>query len=281
MLVPQAFLNCCLYIYPSKADAERGTLIGGTGFLVTVPIPSETTLAWQLYVVTAKHVISKLESPVLRINLMAGGFESVETNNERWSKCKDADLAVLSLGLEYEKYRYWFIHIEEFVDSPNTQGVGIGDDTFMVGRFVSQDGEQQNTPTARFGNISMMPNAEQPNFLVEHRSLPGFSGSPVFVWINPGLLRLPYAKVELNPHYDPMKYGPWLLGIDSCHLQNYNALLNSNDDKDIAIPLRWVKANTGMAEIVPAWKLADVLHSEAFTIQRERYGRDIDSRKSI
>ena len=101
------------------------------------------------------------------------------------------------------------------------------------------------------------------------------------VWLWALRYCLPYAKVKLNPHYEPMKDGPWLLGVDSCHLQNYNPLLNSQDDKDIAKPLRWVKANTGMAEIVPAWKLADVLHSEEFTIQREKYGRDIDSRKSI
>jgi hypothetical protein len=49
------------------------------------------------------------------------------------------------------------------------------------------EGRQKNSPTARFGNIAQMPNEpviikrfEQECFLVEARSIGGYSGSPVF-----------------------------------------------------------------------------------------------------
>jgi hypothetical protein len=195
MLVPQSFLNSCIYIYPSKAHAKQAANAGGTGFLVVVPIPSETKLAWELYAVSADHVLDDMPNPVLRVNFVKGGFDTVETNRNRWQRWKDADLAACPVELEYQEHKYWFVRIEEFitrelVDVDKKNAIGIGDDTFMVGRFSAQDGVQRNTPTVRFGNISMMPSSEQRNFLVEHRSLPGYSGSPVFVWINPYLPRL-------------------------------------------------------------------------------------------
>ena len=72
--------------------------------------------------------------------------------------------------------------------------VGPGDDVFFVGRFISQQGQQRNTPTVRQGVISMLPHEKVPSwegtpvdsFLVEARSLSGYSGSPVFLNRQPG-----------------------------------------------------------------------------------------------
>src|SRR5207237_1083251 len=70
------------------------------------------------------------------------------------------------------------------------QKVGVGDDIYMIGRFVNHEGRAKNTPSARFGNISMMPgeaieighgSTPQESFAVELRSMCGYSGSPVFV----------------------------------------------------------------------------------------------------
>ena len=60
----------------------------------------------------------------------------------------------------------------------------------MVGRFVSHEGKQQNSPAVRFGNIAMMQKEKiidergvaQESFLVEIRSLPGYSGSAVLIY---------------------------------------------------------------------------------------------------
>src|SRR5208282_1267375 len=71
-------------------------------------------------------------------------------------------------------------------------GVGIGDDTVLVGRLIGHDGKLRNVPTIRAGIIAQMPDFDNPvetevgaqeAYLVETRPISGYSGSPVFVWI--------------------------------------------------------------------------------------------------
>jgi hypothetical protein len=71
-------------------------------------------------------------------------------------------------------------------------GITIGEDTFMIGLFASHHGGDWNTPSARFGNISMLASkfapvamengSKQPCHLVDTHSRGGFSGSPVFAY---------------------------------------------------------------------------------------------------
>jgi hypothetical protein len=71
--------------------------------------------------------------------------------------------------------------------------VGPGDDVFFVDRYVNHEGQQRNLPTVRLGIISMLPYEKVEHsrgtlvdsFLVEARSLGGYSGSPVFLFIRP------------------------------------------------------------------------------------------------
>jgi hypothetical protein len=72
--------------------------------------------------------------------------------------------------------------------------VGPGDEVYFMGRFIAHDGKQRNTPIVRFGSIAMMPREpvhqtqrafDQESFLIEARSLSGFSGSPVMLYIPP------------------------------------------------------------------------------------------------
>ncbi len=71
--------------------------------------------------------------------------------------------------------------------------LGIGDDVYTVGRFVNHDGKQRNNPVVRFGNIAQMPIEPikqddghlQDSYLVECKSVAGYSGSPVFAYVPP------------------------------------------------------------------------------------------------
>jgi hypothetical protein len=252
----------------AKTDYPSG---GGSGFLVQVTLPQNHEFC-QLYVVTASHVVNAMPNPVLRFNLVAGGFESLSTNRNRWMFGAESDIAVLPIDVQEIGLKYWAVDVEDFVRKDG-MGLGNGDEAFMIGRFVALEGTQQNTPTVRFGNISMLP-LERDVFLVEHRSLPGYSGSPVFAWINPTLPRSPVGF----PFPSGMRkdvYGPWLLGIDSCHIHSYEPVLNSKDVKDVAEPKRWVKSHTGMAEVVPAWNLAELLNSQALVERRRQADEEI------
>jgi hypothetical protein len=60
------FLDCSVYLYPTRADAECGERIGGTGFLVAVrgfgdgwmlDVPCPRNDIFHLYAVTVRHLI--------------------------------------------------------------------------------------------------------------------------------------------------------------------------------------------------------------------------------
>jgi hypothetical protein len=55
----------------------------------------------------------------------------------------------------------------------------------------------------------------------------------------------------------PYQMGPWLLGIDYCHIYDKERVFNSETGDPI--PNMHVRSNTGMMGVIPAWRLADIL----------------------
>jgi hypothetical protein len=287
--IPQAYLDCCEYIYKTRVDAEAGALTGGSGFFVGAKL-EENKDSTQLYVVTAKHVLRGMEHPVLRVNVAEGGVDYLTTDRASWVGHPDGDdLAVCQIEIEYGKYSMRCAFVEDFVDYRKNSLLYPGDEVFMVGRFFSHEGKQQNAPSVRFGNISMLAmetmktfeDYDQRTFLVEQRSLPGYSGSPVFVFLDPSQPRPPLWMVAINRagKINLETTGPWLLGVDWVHIQNYEEVLESTAPKKIAVPLRYVKVNTGMAGVIPAWRIADIINSEEFVMYRRKEDQRISEQK--
>src|SRR5208283_4607720 len=170
-----------------------------------------------------------------------------------------------------------------------------------------------NSPSVRYGNIAMMNKetiwnkylqVEQESFLVETRSLPGYSGSAVLLWSPCAMFDMSQRRfgrdrqladlskpVQLSDFItdkqDMLAHiaakGPYLLGIDWCHLQSkaYVVVDRRSDGSDVLHPNRWfVRQNAGMAGVIPAWKILDVLKCEELMEQRrketERMNRDAD-----
>jgi hypothetical protein len=62
--------------------------------------------------------------------------------------------------------------------------------------------------------------------------------------------------------------GPYLLGIDWCHLCDTSPVTDKDGKK---LEYGWkVSQNTGMAGVIPAWKIAEVLNCEVFVKDREK-----------
>ena len=67
---------------------------------------------------------------------------------------------------------------------------GPGEEVVMLGRFLGYDGTDENKPAARFGHLAMGTTVPIPHpwgftqmsFLIECRSVSGYSGSPVFIY---------------------------------------------------------------------------------------------------
>jgi hypothetical protein len=192
-LIKPEHLLTTFYLYDSKNDALKGRRFGGTGFFLGVPSGVNST-KHHLFAVTNWHVAIKDKLRVIRINKKDGGIEIFETSSRDWRYRKGwHDVAIMPFrDLNDEVYDIGIIDAGMLVTDTHLkeQRIGVGDDVFMVGRFVDHDGGETNRPAARFGHISMMPEvpieqptgAKLPSFCLDMNSRTGFSGSPVFVY---------------------------------------------------------------------------------------------------
>jgi len=119
---------------------------------------------------------------------------------------------------------------------------------------MGHDGKQRNSPAVRFGNIAMRSTERiespygllQESFIVETHSLPGYSGSAVLLFApfsmgdmsrnRFGKSREHYQNFDLLKGQQPdLRFmntkGPYLLGIDWCHLHNKLEVKGSSGNK--------------------------------------------------
>jgi hypothetical protein len=265
-------LDCVIYLYHSRTDAERGSVhpSGGSGFLVAVP--AARFPGFHSYAVSNRHVVET--SPVVRVNTMAGDMDVFEFQPSNWLFTQTDDIAVCPIALPLEKYAHKWIPVGTFItpDIIKVERIGPGDDVFIVGRFVNHEGKQRNMPSARFGNIAMMPDEpvfhqwntpkEQLSFLADIRTIGGYSGSPVFLF-----LRVIDQIGSATAFVARSNSTPWLLGVEWGHLLDHRGV------------------NTGMSGVVPAWRLAELLNSAVLVMQRhhaeEEYLRQHGGRTQV
>lgn len=277
--IDDGLLDSIVYLFPSEAAAEDGEKLGGSGFLYGVKIPETRFVA--LFVVTNRHVVEN-GSMTVRLNTVDGRKDSIPLDGAEWFYHPDGDdLAACPIGINKDYHRNRYIDADsnlrpQFVKDFN---IGVGDDTFMIGRFVGFEGKQQNLPSVRFGNISQMPvepiiqsnGFAQESFLIEARSIPGYSGSPVFITIEPHGA-FPFSIPEHLPNNmkealvrqsgfikeraGPMRFGPFLFGIDYCHLYDRQRVRSERTGEPVN---DWyVQGNSGMMGVIPAWRLTDM-----------------------
>lgn len=293
--IPDEYLDCVIYLYPTEVDAEDGGRAGGSGFLVGVPTEGLRQNFWILYAVSNKHVIEK--SRVVRMNTADGRKTIVPSARADWIVHPDGDdVAAFQISFDPKEFKFNHVPRASFVSKEivDRYKIGPGDDAFMVGRFANHEGRQQNLPTVRFGNIAQMPweaikqdgnGFEQESFLVEMRSINGYSGSPVFVYIpifsdRPGLANwnIPPSVVAYTgkPYGSLKSHGPWLLGVDWGHMNDWSPVRRSDGKPVNPNPMEMhVKVNTGLAPVVPAWKLAEILDTGPLAENRKEIERQV------
>lgn len=216
-MIPEEFLDCVFYLYQSRTAAEGGHAGGGSGFFVGVPSERFPDRVY-VYAVTNRHVVEAGGSRTIRINRRAGGVEVIETDLEHWTRADADDLAVVPFQANLSECSYKWLEVRQFVteDLITRMRIGPGDQVFMVGRLVNHEGLECNTPSARFGNLSMMPRepvkrddgSRQLSFMADMRSISGYSGSPASVFISPA--EQPFRRLDRS-HPDSRSCGPWLL----------------------------------------------------------------------
>lgn len=286
-LIPPEILETVVYLYPDADSAQRGEKAGGSGCIVVIPVdPNETgegSMFGFMYVVTNSHVIIEGKASALRLNTRDGGLGIVHETEDGWIHHPDGDdLAILPINLEYDVVKArgiaeaWFITKEKLA----LYRIGPGDEAYLVGRFVNHEGKGQNLPAVRFGQISMLPiepirtarGLLQEAFLVECRSLPGYSGSPV--WLAP----LPFSG--LRKEQPP----PMFLGIDMGHLTDEQPVLEKGElrrGRKSPVDDNWVvQTNTGMSCVIPAWKVRELMYVEELVKSREEVLKGSNAQKN-
>lgn len=181
-------LDATFFLYPSVEDAERGTQFGGSGVVVGVPLSSRPDLLVR-YAVTNWHVACSSGSSVIRLNLPDGGVHIIDKDPSEWTFLPGKqDLAAVPLLLP-RSIQPALVPTTIFIADDEKSDAHVGDDIFMVGRFIDFDGHETNRPATRFGTISMMdaPITQPTGFrgrsiIVDMHSRTGFSGSPVYVY---------------------------------------------------------------------------------------------------
>ncbi len=242
-----------VFLFPSEDAALKNEKAGGTGFIVD--IKSDDSQPSKYYLVTSSHVAIMHRNNTVRINTKQNGIEFLQINDLDWTSHPHGDdIAICKI----DKKTNWDLKALVWKDlaatSPRIKelNIGVGDEIFMIGRFVAHNGINYNQPLARFGNIAMMPGnpvmdgrkLEVEAFLGEMRSISGFSGSPVFVYLAPGAYR---GNKTMMPFYSETI---GLIGIDTGHLEMKGKTSESN-----LITLQ----NSGVTIISPIWKIKETI----------------------
>jgi hypothetical protein len=272
--IPDGALSQIVYLYPSVIDAENGARTGGSGFLVMLP---SAVLARRglLFAVTNAHVIEG-GSTVVRLNTKDGKFDTFDLTDQDWILHPDKDDIAICCMPTLDPNLHTFAEIGPGTILKRHEiaqfNIGPGDDAFVVGRFINAQGKLRNIPSVRFGNIAQMPiepieqdrvfgKFNQESFLVEARSISGYSGSPVFLILHQSQSR---QQDGLGLHTDVFR----LLGIQWGYIKDYEPVRDANGEP-VTTGLN-VQLNTGMMGVVPAWKLADLLRRDEIVAAKKQ-----------
>lgn len=261
--LPNHLMDGAAFLFRTKQEAKKRARIGGTAFLVTKEVAgSKEAFGSRLFIpyfVSCHHVVYSGGASVVSINRRDGKDPDIfEFEPTDWTEHPNGDDVVAicaqghvkPMGHRYASVENTWLVTPEFVEKAE---VGVGDEVFMIGRFINHQGLKENRSSARFGSISMMlekiwvkeDHRYQEGFAVEMRSRTGFSGAAVAVYRTAATV---LAQVK---HLDFWA----ILGV------NWGYVLDEHGE------------NTWLNGVVPAWKVIDLLEKTDLKKQHEEHER--------
>jgi hypothetical protein len=270
MLVPNVVKQGVLFVGYRKLD--QSVHLVGTAFLVVVPTDTDDFRFG--YIVTAKHVIDRIAQKstdkkiYLRANVKGGTAEHIEMDMSTWyfhPTDETVDVAVSAFGW-FPPLEHAGLSVESFVTQEiiDKEFVDVGDDLFLVGLFRQHSKTRRNIPIIRVGNISAMPE-EKINtkfalidaYLIECRSIGGLSGSPVYLMT--GSHRRDFSATNRVGKF-------YLLGLVHGHFDISKESIDEAVDDDADSN----QVNMGIAIVIPATKILEVINQPLFIASRDR-----------
>jgi hypothetical protein len=263
------FLDSVVFLYPSQKAAEKGERVGGSGFLASLPYRQGEEIR-HLHFVTNKHNLAHGAFWV-RFNKKPTVAEIFKTDPKGWREDPHHDIAAYHF-LPDPSWDVPSVTVETFLtlkDHLEKLSIGPGDDIFGVARLIGYEGREWNTPMVHFGSVSMadlehpLRNREtdqwEPSFLVEMRARGGYSGSPVFGFIDPQ--RQPWLGGSLR---EPGQY-TFLLGMVWSYVPTHWARLEKGKKTG-----EHFEVESNIAGVVPAWLIQNFLYSDRKLMEKRK-----------
>lgn len=277
------------YLYALDGKTGSPAALGGTGFFVarqSVALP----YTWHVFAVSNVHVAIRAAASILRVNTRDGASRFIPYEPTDWVQSATDDLAIIDvtdqLGFSIETGLWtddisWVDEIH-FVPEPfrSPYGIGIGDNTIMLGMFANHSEGSRNAPIGRFGNVAALPDEAnparlhkndrfaRPSYLNDMRSRTGFSGSPVWVWRTP--------QDDMNSHKQAQGILPRLSATERSFLALIGVHRGQFSDK-VPICVTGTGAShaaeipSSMTVVVPAWEITKLMnHKELMRNMTER-----------
>lgn len=291
--IPDEWLQSVVFLYPP--DRED---LGGTAFVIGYPAERLGPGWVHNYVVTAAHVVKKAcgGRPRIRVNVKDGPAKYLETQLEDWRFHPRLDVAVkyITFGSDIQ---FEVGHIDcslvmaEDEFRSDEVNVGIGDDVFMVGRYVGMDEQNPDriTPVLRSGSIAALGDLRHPfhipdvgpqpgAFLVDMRSRFGYSGS--FVMLNrlwaPSMLEMG-TRVTI-PGKEPYESEFWpaagVIGVDCAFVRDHGEVWECGPADDGSLDrIRkdvYTLESSGLSIVVPSWAILDLTEDDEAMSHRKQ-----------
>ena len=290
MRLPDEVRECVIFVGCAMLGEDK-PYIGATAFLLSTPFKAGGLREQRhKYAITANHTLVEIDRLAdeglvvdnnvwLRIDLIDSESRWIPTDREQWISHPETDLAILPLSpVEVHENLIGVndvllnrtIYSESIADEYKVidQKIGVGDEVVAVGLFSHHKGQGKNLPMVRSGIIAGMPEEKVSTedygdidaYLVELRSIGGFSGSPVFVYLGGPPFPIPTSNqsarvYERMTQFDDRTF--YLLGLLHGHWDIQESQVGFDRRANLAEGI-----GTGMAIVVPATKISELLEDE-------------------
>ncbi len=249
-LIPPFFTDCVVAIGTDDAEGERRWI--ASGFLYGVPT-DQRARAYQVYLVTNRHVLTGLDKAYLRCNPQADkrarefDLSLFDGDKPLWFTHPDEEIDVAVMPINFDLLQESGMQVAYFqgdqhsatIDALNDLGVTEGDFAYVLGFPMGLVGQHRNTVIVRSGTLARVRDLlarTSKIFLVDAFAFPGNSGGPVV--LKPEAIALEGTKPQLVPY---------LIGIVQAYVPYQDVAVSLQTGRPRII----FEENTGLAAVHP------------------------------
>jgi len=259
----------------------------GTAFIVQYPIDNNAK-QFIPFIVTAKHVVGNSSKVYGRFNTQSGSqtamveynLTNIKASGDYWEHTDlGVDIAIFrTLNFGVTSYQSIPIDLIASKDDFTKEEIKQTDRVIFPGLLVNFLGAQKNYPIMKDGSIALIPteivpisykvgsqiiNTEQELILLNSISIPGLSGSPIFLYPGP---RLKGNSFNIG--------GTRALMLGVMH-GFYNALPREVHKVETTEQKFYYSDNSGIAIVFPSWRLREIFERPDFVKRIEELKRQI------